>query len=33
MASFVIFKELPKESNRPIGENSPNLVTRDDGAP
>jgi hypothetical protein len=23
----VLFKKLPKESNRPIGENSPNLVT------
>jgi hypothetical protein len=25
--SFVIFKELPKENNRPIGEKAPNLVT------
>jgi hypothetical protein len=24
---FVIFKELPKGNNRPMSENSPNLVT------
>jgi hypothetical protein len=24
---FCIFQKLPKENNRPIGENSPNLVT------
>jgi hypothetical protein len=28
--SFVIVKKLPKETNRPIGENSPNLVTLSD---
>jgi hypothetical protein len=26
-ATSVIFIKLPKENNRPIGENSPNLVT------
>jgi hypothetical protein len=26
-ATAVIFKTLPKENNRPIGKNSPNLVT------
>jgi hypothetical protein len=27
VATFVIFKKLPKVNNRPLGENSPNLVT------
>jgi hypothetical protein len=27
LASFVIIEEPPRENNRPIGENSPNLVT------
>jgi hypothetical protein len=27
LATFVIFKKLPKENNRTMGENSPNLVT------
>jgi hypothetical protein len=27
LSIFVIFKKLAKEKNRPIGENSPNLVT------
>jgi hypothetical protein len=26
-ATFVFLKKVPKESNRPVGENSPNLVT------
>jgi hypothetical protein len=26
-ATFVIFEKPPKENNRPMGENSPNLVT------
>jgi hypothetical protein len=26
-ATSVIFKKLPKVNNRPLGENSPNLVT------
>jgi hypothetical protein len=25
--TFVIFKKLPKVNSRPLGENSPNLVT------
>jgi hypothetical protein len=26
-ATFVFFQKLPKVNNRPLGENSPNLVT------
>jgi hypothetical protein len=28
-ASYVIFKNLPKVKTRPMGQNSPNLVTLD----
>jgi hypothetical protein len=26
-ANYLIFEKMPNENNRPIGENSPNLVT------
>jgi hypothetical protein len=29
LATFVIFIKLPKEIDRPLGENSPNMVTLD----